>query len=130
MSGPATGGAERRRDPRAPISTEVRIRYPSLGQLAREICRDVSVGGMFVQSPVPPEIGTPVEFELELPAKRPLVVRGAGRVVWRRTADGSAPSGFGVEFQELDPRFRELVFRVVDRFIQRGGNPFDLDLEA
>ena len=40
------------------------------------------------------------------------------------------PGGFGVKFVQLDPRFRGLIYRVVDRFIQGGGDPFDLEFEA
>jgi uncharacterized protein (TIGR02266 family) len=122
-------GIEQREDPRAAVRTEVRISYPDLSRLTREICSNVSVGGMFVEMPAPPEVGTEVAFELDLPGRRPRTIQGRGEIVWRRTAHASAtqPSGCGVRFVELDARFRELVFLVVDRFIQGGGEPFDLD---
>jgi len=122
---------ERRAAPRAAVRTEVRIYYPDLHRLADEICRDISVGGMFVESAAPPAIGTEIRFEIHLPTKQLLVVDGEGVVVWvhPNSNDPLRPNGFGVKFQQLDPRFRNLIFRVVDRHIQRGGNPFDLDLE-
>ena len=107
----------------------MRITYPDLGRLTREICANVSVGGMFVEMPAPPPLGARVDFELDLPGRRPRTIEGRGEVAWRRPAHAGAarPSGCGVRFVELDARFRELVFLVVDRYIQGGGEPFDLD---
>jgi uncharacterized protein (TIGR02266 family) len=127
-SGP--GGVERRRDRRAPAELEIEIRFPDLEQLERRICRDVSVGGMYVESEQPPALGTAIEFRFVLPSRREIHARGTGRVVWRRPRPDGRPAGFGVQFLELDRHFRELVFRVVDRFIQRGGTPFDLESES
>lgn len=123
---------ERRDAPRAPIRTEIRIYYPDLRSLADEICRDISVGGMFVEAAAPPAVGTEIRFDLFLPTKKPQVVRGEGVVAWSRLPDAPPrqTGGFGVKFVKLDPVFRQLIFRVVDRFIQSGGDPFDFDLEG
>jgi uncharacterized protein (TIGR02266 family) len=106
----------------------IRIGYPTLAGLEREICRDMSVGGMFIESPTPPNVGSVVDFELTLPTPDPWRVHGSGRVVWQRPPGDSTPrpAGFGLQFVDLDRRFRELIFRVVDRYIQKGGTPFDL----
>ncbi len=123
---------DRRAAPRAPVRIEVRIVYSDLHRLADEICRDISVGGMFVESADPPGVGTEIRFEIHFPTKQVLVVRGEGVVVWiqPKRDDPVRPSGFGVKFQQLDPRFRSLIFRVVDRHIQHGGNPFDLERDG
>ncbi len=119
---------EKRRDPRAEISTAVRIRYPKLQRLAHEMCRDMSVGGMFVESASPPPVGTRVEFEIEVPVRQRKTVAGRGTVVWHRIERDPAgrPAGFGVQFAQLDPRFRELISHLVDRFIRQGGSPQEL----
>jgi uncharacterized protein (TIGR02266 family) len=124
-------GIERRADPRATVRTEMKIFYPDLRHLADAICRDISVGGMFVESLAPLAVGTEIRFDLHFPTRRPQVVRGDGVVVWSRKGDLDAgkPGGFGVKFLQLDTRFRNLIFRVVDRFIQGGGDPFDLEPE-
>ena len=126
------GAIERRADPRAAVRTEIKIFYPDLRHLADAICRDISVGGMFVESPSPLAVGTEIRFDLHIPTRRPQVVRGDGVVVWSRKVelDAGKPAGFGVRFLQLDTRFRNLIFRVVDRFIQGGGDPFDLDPES
>lgn len=120
------GGAERRVDPRVPLRTEVRISYPDPERLVAEFCANVSIGGMFVEMPAPPPVGTTVTFVLDFPAQKGLI-QGTGEVVWRREGDGAGSAGFGVRFVELDPLHRQLIYRVVDRHIQNGGQPFDLD---
>lgn len=129
MTEPKREGIEQRAAPRAPIRSEIRITYPDLKQLATAICSDLSVGGMFVETDAPLPVAAPVHFELHLPGRVPRAVEGDGVVVWRRerpVPEGSPP-GFGVRFTQLDPRFRALIFRLVDSFIQGGGAPFDLD---
>ena len=108
-----------------PIRREVRISYPDRQQLVSGLCANVSVEGMFVESPLPPPLGAWVRFELDLAALHGAVA-GVGEVVWRRD-DGITAPGFGMRFVELDARHRQLIFRLVDRFVQRGGEPFDLD---
>lgn len=121
-------GAERRRDVRVPIETVVRIEYGDLRGFVRECCRNVSVGGMFVECPNPPEVGRPIRFELVLPEpgdrRR---IAGRGEVAWRRPPADSPqpPAGFGMRFTEIDLAARQMIFHIVDRFVQLGGTPFD-----
>jgi uncharacterized protein (TIGR02266 family) len=122
-------GIERRADPRATVRTELKIFYPDLRHLANAICRDISVGGMFVESPSPLPVGTEIRFDLHFPTRTPQTVSGEGFVAWSRAvAENGRPAGFGVRFVRLDSRFRNLIFRVVDRYIQGGGDPFDLEV--
>ena len=125
---PDQGGRDRRKDPRAPLETEVRIEYGDFRGFVREFCRDVSVGGMFVECPNPPEPGRLVRFELELPPPVPQRISGRGEVAWRRLPGEEARprAGFGLRFTEIDPSARRLIFRIIDRYVQRGGNPFDV----
>ncbi len=131
MTGKSTTGIEQRAFPRAPIRSEIRIVYPDLKQLTSAICSDLSLGGMFVETEAPLPVSVPVHFELHLPARVPRVINGEGVVVWRRerVASTDPPPGFGVRFTQIDPRFRVLIFRLVDSFIQGGGKPFDLEEE-
>jgi uncharacterized protein (TIGR02266 family) len=123
-----TRGAERRVHPRVPLHSEIKITYPDRERLFSEICANASVGGMFIESPTPVEVGTIIRFELDLAALN-VSVRGVGEVVWRRqgTATTGGGSGFGIRFVEMDPRDRQMIYRIVDRFIQGGGQPFDLE---
>lgn len=121
-------GADLRRDPRVTLETEVRIEYGDVTGFVREFCRDVSVGGMFVECPNPPEPGRVVRFELDLPRPVPQKISGRGEVAWRRLPGGepNLRGGFGLRFTEIAAADRRLIFRIIDRYIQGGGNPFDL----
>jgi len=121
-------GAERRRDPRVDVEIGLRIQFGDFRGFVDECCRNLSIGGMFVESAAPPKVGASVRFELSLPEPSTTLVAGKGEVVWvrREAAPPHARSGFGVRFTEIDPISRELIFRTVDRYIQRGGEPFDL----
>lgn len=125
-------GVEQRAHPRAAVRSEIQIVYPDLKQLATAICSDLSVGGMFVETEAPLPVTAPVHFALHLPGRTPRVVNGEGVVVWRleRQAPSDPSPGFGVRFTQLDPRFRALIFRLVDSYIQGGGVPFDLEPEG
>jgi uncharacterized protein (TIGR02266 family) len=121
------GGFEQRANPRVELCTDVRISYPDRQSIVSSLCRNISVGGMFVETDLPPAVATVVRFELDLEHFSE-VVRGTGEVMWAMPGrQGSALSGFGMRFLEIDPRQRQLIFRIVDRYIQGGGEPFDLD---
>ncbi len=124
----SVGRSDKRVYPRVPLDAKVRINYPDRERLVTELCRDVSVGGMFVATATPPAVGSIVGFELDLEILQGRI-SGTGEVVW--TQEGAVPSargsGFGMRFVEIDPRHRQLIFRIVDRFVQRGGQPFDLE---
>ena len=66
------------------------------------ITGDVSEGGLFVATYMPPPVGTQIELEITLPNGVALQVRGLVRWVRDVTAakDGSAP-GCGIEFHDL-----------------------------
>ncbi|MFN7940748.1 MAG: TIGR02266 family protein [Thermoanaerobaculia bacterium] len=125
---PMEAGAERRLHVRIPLETQVRIEYPDFRGFVEEICKNVSIGGMFVECLQPPEPGTRVRFALRLPDPASRIVEGAGEIAWRRhPADSEGPRpGFGVQFTDLAATDQELIFRIVDRYVQRGGTPFDL----
>jgi type IV pilus assembly protein PilZ len=118
-------GVEQRSHPRAPLSAAVRIDYPTRQSVAASFCRNISVGGMFVETPLPPPVGTEVEFELAL-VPLGVTIAGRGEVVWTRPSADPDSGGFGLRFVEISPEDRQLVFQLVDGYIQTGGLPFDL----
>jgi uncharacterized protein (TIGR02266 family) len=89
---------------------------------------DISLGGMYLPTAKPLPVGTSLDLELMLGDELTLV-RGRGEVVWVGQGPSSKNSrpGMGIRFLELDPLGRDLIFRTVDRYIQMGGQPFDLD---
>lgn len=113
---------------RIPFETEVRMRFGDLRDFVSQYSGNISLGGMFVQTANPPAPGSTVEVEFALGDGTELI-RGRGKVVWARDEEPGSdlPPGMGVRFLELTPGSRELIFRVVDRYVRGGGNPFDLD---
>ena len=115
---------------RVPVKAEVRIQFEDLAGFVQAYAANISLTGMFLRTHQPPPAGTQLHFQLRLSDDFSLV-EGVGEVVWRRPRDESKerPAGMGIRFLKIDQDSRELIFRVVDRHIQRGGEPFDLGAE-
>jgi uncharacterized protein (TIGR02266 family) len=116
---------------RVPFETAVRLRFDDFADFVTEYSGNISLGGMFVKIADPPPIGTSLEIEFRLDDGLDLI-RGRGKVIWVRDEAPAPeqPAGIGVRFVELTPGSRELIFQVVDRFVRKGGTPFDLDEET
>ncbi len=95
----------------------LKVEYESPRDLIADYLTDLSMGGLFICTTAPFDIGQFIRFSLSFPGLlRP--VRTAGVVRWRRDAVDSAaadkPRGVGVEFFCSDgdhERFKDLVFR-------------------
>lgn len=113
---------------RAPIAARVVFKLPDSTELEVRESDNLSLGGMFIKTPTPPPAGTQVDFEFVL-TDASEVIRGNGEVTWRRMEDAGpdAPAGMGVRFLKLSPGSRAIIFHAVDRLIQEGGEPFDID---
>ena len=99
MPSPTSGStvAERRREQRVEIKAWVFVSWP--GHHESYLCtRDISRRGLFVVSDEAPELGCQVNLELCLNVDFHLASRG--RVV--RIDEQGSPSGFAVEFTDLD----------------------------
>ena len=91
-------GAEKRRYPR--ISCEGccggEAEYPF-----RDIVRNISRGGCFVESQRDLKIGDAYEFEIKLPYRAEPILR-KGEVTWKLEGQGGF-SGYGIKFLDDDP---------------------------
>lgn len=116
------------RPTRVPLQTEVRLDFPQLADFVREYSADISLGGMFIKTSRPQPVGTSFRFECRL-ADDFKIIQGQATVMWVREKEEGPrrPAGMGVRFDELTGDSRELIFRIVDRYIQKGGEPFDLE---
>lgn len=128
MSGENPPYENKQRHPRIPLNTEVRLDFPDLKEFVRAFSSNISLGGVFLQTNVFQPVGTAFEFSCRLADDYP-VVEGRARVVWVREQDQGPerPAGMGCEFEELYGDSRQLIFHIVDRHIQKGGEPFDLE---
>jgi uncharacterized protein (TIGR02266 family) len=78
---------------------------------------NLSVGGVFVNSAVAPEKGTPVNVLLQLPGHPECKLRG--RVVWAQKAGpGVDEPGMGIEFIDPDEETKALVGQMVEKLRQ------------
>lgn len=107
----ATGapvGFERRRHSRLPISRPVRLEIAGVDDVMA-VTANLSSGGLFVECPEPPPVGTRVRFALDLGAR---AVRGHAEVAWLRLryASREEPRGMGLRILfVLDDGARELT---------------------
>jgi len=98
-------GAGQRLTPRVERSTFVR--YGTSGTEASSLgyAHDLSLGGMFILSDAPPDVGTDLQIELQLQdGDRVQRVRLQGRVMWHTNPERRPPQGdgFGVQFTVVD----------------------------
>jgi uncharacterized protein (TIGR02266 family) len=83
------------------VPTQLKIRYGSSGENTASLC-NLSEGGLFIRSDAPPAPGTPLRLALD-PGDGKAELDLEAVVIWRReleTLDG--PSGFGVQFRNLE----------------------------
>lgn len=92
--GPALIGSGRRARPRVPVRLEVA--YEDAGGAVFLRALDLSVGGVWLRTRMPPAVGAPARLVLELPGE-PALLRLRGRVVRVRRGP---EAGFAVAFDD------------------------------
>jgi Tfp pilus assembly protein PilZ len=95
---------ERRKHPR--LSLEVEVDVATENNFYAGKTRDISMGGIFVEMPVTPEVGTPIALKLQLGIRKYEVV---ARCAWILTDASGAPAGFGAEFVDLKPVLKRVI---------------------
>ena len=101
---------ERRRYERADLL--VRVDYKTVDELFSEFARNINEGGLFVETDAPPEVGSSVALQFQIPgSEEPIQVMG--RVVRVTRGDGDEAPGMGIEFENLDNQSRDLINELV-----------------
>ena len=98
------------------VPTQLKVRYGKDGATA--ILRNLSEGGLFVESQRPLDPETPLQLELD-PGDGGAVIALEGVVVWSRefpNLDG--PSGFGVRFRNLEAEEFAALLHVIERVLR------------
>lgn len=104
-------GVKRRDSIRVRTRLQVQVSWDAARELVR--ARDLSEGGVFLQTNHPIEPGTPVEIELDDLRGRPLSVEGT--VAWvRLESDRAGAPGMGIRFRNLDDWDRTLLSELVE----------------
>ena len=83
--------------------------------------RDISMGGMFIKTILPLRPGA--VFDIQIPMQ-PLNYRGAVNVLWARLSEvgKDQPYGMAVQWFNLTPVQRKLLFCQIDDHIRGGGD--------
>lgn len=88
--------SDKRQHPRQTIEADVTFQIAGAARISAR-CRDVSLGGMFIETPTPPPYGTPVRVFMWLPGHR-------GEVTIEATVRWAKPDGMGVQFGVMGAR--------------------------
>lgn len=106
--------ADNRRSVRHPI--EIKVDYRSVGRFLTDYSRNLSRGGLFVETCLPLEPGEKVRLRLTLPdVETPFALDGVVRWVSRLEDEMGHPPGMGIEFVGVDDDLRRHVDRLVNR---------------
>src|SRR6267154_1074370 len=103
-----------RRQPRLPISLEVA--YRTAGAFLVSYSINLSKGGIFLETSAPLQIGEHVSLKFDVPGVGPLEVDGTVAWVRNGSLDG-LPDGMGVQFNQLDQQYGEVIDEMVRGFV-------------
>ncbi len=114
---------------RVPLATKVAFKFERFSGFISEFSSNISPTGMYITTKTPEPPGSMLDFEFRL-GDGFEIIQGKGEVVWTRAiAEGpNRPPGMGIRFLELGEGSKELIYRIVDQYIQDGGTPFDVSL--
>lgn len=105
--------SDKRRSERLPV--EIKVDYRSAGRFLTDYSRNVSRGGLFVETCLPLEPGEKVRLRLTLPGvDAPFALDGVVRWVSHRDDDTSHPTGMGIEFLGADDELQRHVDRLLN----------------
>lgn len=116
---------------RVPLERKAILKFHDFGGFFVEYSANVSLTGMFIRTESPKPPGSVFIFEIWLGDEHKLV-HGLGEVIWtRESGDGvQRPAGMGVRYLKMDEQSRAVVQQVIAAHLERGGEVFDLELEA
>jgi uncharacterized protein (TIGR02266 family) len=118
---PAPADDPRRTFPRYPARFAVRL--SNVQDFVLEYAANISAGGVFVETAVPPEMDAVIGISMELPGGGAPVEAKAVVVHRVTTAEAKArgvPAGVGVQFVGADDKFRERIDKAIETILKRG----------
>lgn len=101
---------------RVPFSVEVASESDLPAGTRRYLAMDLSLGGLFLKTVFPLDVGTILLLTFDIPGER-LIVKARAEVAWIRRCgpDSRLPPGMGIRFLGLDASDRILIGRHVAR---------------
>jgi CheY-like chemotaxis protein len=104
-----------RREPRVACVADVVINGAT--PATRAFSADISIGGVYVRSDIIPELGKDLRISLNLPGTRTRITAKA-RIAWLNCGEerkkNRLPSGFGMEFTEIDTDCLKEIRRYIE----------------
>ncbi len=101
--------SEKRKEPRIPV--RIRIQYETADKFFEDYIRNLSLGGIFVETSKPLPVHTKLKIQLSLPEmEEPLVVDGVVVHTLRVGREAAQPvNGMGIKFSTLDNQSKQLL---------------------
>ena len=107
-------GDERRTDLRVPVN--LRVRYHTGETFANNYIHNLSSGGVFISTPRPLPLDTPVKLHIIFEDKN-IEIEVEGKVVWENTQNGRLSDitkpGMGIKFLKKSPEAQEIIDELV-----------------
>jgi hypothetical protein len=95
---------EKRLHPRKPVEIPVSIAFEATQAQATGICRDISIGGMFVETEVKAAFGEILSVKIEAPG---------GALVFPAVVRWAAPTGLGLQFGLVGARETHAIVQMM-----------------
>jgi hypothetical protein len=107
---------------RIPLERQATLRSAETGEVITSTESNISIDGVFVATPIVKPPGTIFHFDCNLAYTK---IEGLVEVVWFREQDQGPehPAGMGMQFVELSPESRKLIYKLIDGYIRQGGTP-------
>ncbi len=106
---------EKRQDERHDLRVRMDYRHEEGGNFLYEYSKNISAGGIFIETRTPLPVGTTVEMRFQPPGASG-VIDVVGKVVWvnpYREGEENPNPGMGIQFTGLDDEQRDLIAQVV-----------------
>ena len=110
-------GEEKRKNPR--IETNIEIMFREAGSFIKSYMINVSKGGVFIKTPSPLPIDSPVNLQMQMPDdNETMEIKGC--VVWSNPMGekNSFPTGMGIQFVNMKPEHEEKILVFVKKHMK------------
>ena len=103
-------GIEKRLNPRVKTNFELKVQYAETFHWT--MLRNLSAGGVFVQTETPLDVGSIVSMQLALPVDDE-IMDIQGRVMWLQQASKTTAPGMGLEFTSISPKHQQKIINFI-----------------
>lgn len=95
------------------VDTHFDIVIKNAGQMQKLFIKNISGGGLYLESYAPSPVGTRLELDLVLPGHSK-IIHTLAEVAWSNTKSvGELPPGMGVRFINLNPEVKKMIHGLV-----------------